>query len=625
VSITLAVSNANPLVDGTVTITATVTDGGQPVPNGTAVEFSGPEGVVLDGDDNSIVKTTTGGVATVTVTSSTVGLARIRATVTNVSRTTDINFVARPVTPTPPNLAPTIVSVNPTTGRPTGGETIRITGTNFRGPLKVLFRLPNQTNPTEVTVVNSSETFIDVITPGVNLGVGQQLVADVIVLTQAGTATENRVERTGAFTFRSERQTPVVFSVTPNSGPVTGNTRVTLVGEGFQEPVQVLFGTAEARVLNVKYGEILVDTPAGRDTSPTGTGPVIGPVDITVRNLTSQTTATLASGFNYKNAMQITGVTITGEARMQIDGTGFVGPVIVVVRTGEGDIGLGQVQVTGSRIIATIPRIIPTNCDAVLEGPIVVTNIVNGDQATGPTYRFSIPVPSIVNVSPTVVTSGTDTSFNVTIVNPLPGTARFTVGGRTVFASAPIDNGNGTATYQVPIPTNITFPTEACGTGGLRRLPVAVDVVYDVSGTTGCADTATGALTINPPTDACVEPPPPPSATVTPAGTPGSCAAFSPDPIVAAGSAAGSANITITNSAAAGARTLTISGATVSGTNGTFGITPTGAGPLAPGSGAVFTVTVDPTAAGAITGTATFTTNDPNRPTITVCLTGNGS
>lgn len=612
VSLVVNVSNASPLVDSSVTVTATVTDNGQPVPNGTAVEFETTSGV-LDGGNTAIVKTTTNGVATVTLTSSTAGLSRVRVTVNNVSRTTDVNFVARPITPTPPNTAPTITSVSPNTGRPAGGETIRINGTNFKTPVKVLFRTPNQTIATEATVVSATDTTIDVITPGVNVGVGQQVVADIIVITQAGTATENRVERTGAFTFRNERLTPNLFSITPNSGPVLGGTRVVLVGDGFQEPVQVLFDTAEARVINVKFDEIIVETPAARDTSADGSGPVLGAVGVTVRNLNSQTSATLAAAFNYKAAMAITGVTVSG-GRMTIDGNGFVGPVIAVVRTGEGDVGLGVVSVTGTKIVATIPTLIPTDCGQVLEGPIVVTNIVNGDSAEGPTFRFSFATPSIVGISPNVVTVGVETSFTVRVANAVPGTTRFTVGGKTLFPTAVADNGDGTVTYTLPVPTNLTFPTEECPAGGTRLASVSVDVVYD-SSVNGCDDTATEALTVNPASTACVVPPAILATSPTSGGT---CAAFTA--VSATDPATGTATITVTNAAPAGSQPLQVTGLVASNVvNGTVvSISPASA-TIAAGASQPFTVTFNPTAAGAFSTDVTISTNVGNT---TVCASG---
>lgn len=500
VVLTLTTTNSSPLVDSTVTITASATIDGAAVPNGTAVEFTS-NGGTLTGGTTSVVRTTTNGSATVTLTSGTTGVIRVSATLNNVTRTIDITFVARPIVTPPPNTAPTISSITPSIVRPSGGEVIRITGTNFRSPVRVLFDT-GQALPVEGQVVGVTETTIDVITPPINLGTGQQQVVDVIVLTQAGSTTEQRVEVTGGITYRNVQLTPVMFTVTPNSGPVTGGTRVTIIGEAFQEPVQVLFDTAEARVLNVTYNQILVETPAARDTAPTGSGTVVGPVTVSVTNINSNKTASLAAAFNYKAAMQITGVTVVsnsdGTARLTIDGIGFVAPLIAVIRTGEGDVSLSQISVAGTRIIAIAPRVIPESCGQDLEGPVVVTNIVNGDTATGPIYRFPGFNPAIVNISPSVITVGTNSTFTVRVFDAVPGVTRFTVGTRTVFPTAATDNGDGSVTFTVPVPTNLVFPTEACPGGGARQLPLEADVTYDSSTSTGCSDVAAGALTINP-------------------------------------------------------------------------------------------------------------------------------
>ena len=388
VSITLNTTNPDPLVSSSVTITATVTLNGAPVPDGTAVEFLSTGGF-LDTASRAIIKTTTGGVATVRLTSSIAGPIRVTATVNNVTRSVDVTFRAEPVTPTPPGTAPSIISINPPVGKPAGGQIVRIVGTNFKPPVRVLFDVGGP-QPIEAFVngVNDAQTEIEAITPAINLGVGQQIEATVIVIAQAGTTTEQRAEFVDGFIFRNEELTPSIFTITPNSGPVTGGTRVSILGEGFQDPVQVLFNTAEARVLNVKFDEILVETPAGRDTNPDGSGTVTGPVVVTVRNIASNTSDSMSDGFFYKAAMQITvaGPTagpFTGGTRISIDGIGFLPPLTVVIRTGEGDVGLQPVSVSGTKIIAITPPVLIENC-AERSGPIVVTNVNNGDQALGP-------------------------------------------------------------------------------------------------------------------------------------------------------------------------------------------------------------------------------------------------
>ncbi len=82
----------------------------------------------------------------------------------------------------------------------------------------------------------------------------------------------------------------------------------------------------------------------------------------------------------------------------------------------------------------------------------------------------------------------------------------------------------------------------------------------------------------------------------------------------------------ITNTAPAGGSSLNITSVTISGTNSAdYTIAPTSASGIAPGSAASFSVTFKPGALGARSATATFTTNDPAHPTLTVCLTGTGT
>lgn len=615
-SLALTASNLTPIEDSTVTITATATNNGAAVPNGTAVEFSSTGGS-LDNNGTAIIKTTTNGAATVTLTSSSTGLVRVTATVNNVTRQIDITFQAGPVVPPVPNTTPTITSVTPAIGRPQGGEVIRIIGTNFKAPVKVLF---NTGGPASVegSVQAVTDTTIDVITPPVNLGAGQQLLADVIVITQAGTVNEQRAERADAFTYENVQLQPVISTISPNSGPVLGGTRVTIFGEGFQDPVQVLFNTAEAKVLTVSFGQILVETPAARDTDPNGSGVVTGPVTVTVRNIKSQTTTSMTAGFHYKAAMQITaagpgGGTTAGGTRVTIEGIGFVSPVVVVIRTGEGDISLQPISVTGTRIVAITPTIIPDNCDANLEGPIVVTNIDNGDQAEGPVFTFTILEPAIVNISPAVITEGVDTFVDVFVANPIPGITRFQIGDKTVFPTATEDLGNGTVRFRVTVPTNIEFPEEDCGTGGTRQAPVDLDITYDAPAD-GCDDTVTGALTVNPADTSCVLPPEP-EANVT-APVPATCPGLT---INAPNNTTNTSGvITIQNT---GTATLSITAATAAPAL-SFTVLPATES-IPAGESRNFTVTFMPNAGGDVVGNVAFTTNDSDEGTINVCVTGN--
>ena len=617
VSLALAASNVSPLVDSTVVMTATVTQNGQPVPNGTAVEFS-VNGGGLDGTSaTSLIKTTTNGVATVSLTSSVAKTVRVRAAINNVAQTVDVTFRDRPVVDPPTGTTPVISSVNPTTGRPSGGQTIRINGDNFDAPVRVLFDIGTGT-PVEAFVVNVTKTTIDVISPAVNLGAGQQLPADVIVITKLGSSAEQRVEAAGAFTFRNEQLTPKISTVTPNSGPVTGNTRVSIFGEGFQAPVQVLFGTAEARVITVQYSEIIVETPEGRNTSPNGSDTVTGPVDVTVRNINSQTTATMSAGFHYKNAIVITaaGPTIgpaSGGTRVTIEGTGFLAPVAVVI----GGVAAQPISVSGTKIIAITSPVQLDGCEDVTE-LISVTNINNGDTAEGPEFTYDVPTPSIFAISDTNPTAGE--TITISVAGALPGNVRFKLGDATVFpSSVSFDPVTGVGIYTVAVPTTLEFQTEACSSGGVegeRQVPLKLDVTY-TNTTTGCEDTASGAITVSPVDTSCVLPAPPDVVFIAPAAAGGCVTA----PSVSAASGTSTATITFRNG---GGQTLVVT----PGPSSNAQFTLDGAAvSIEPNSAGSFVVTFDPAAVGSTSTTIPFTTNDPDagEAAFNICVNGTGT
>lgn len=625
-TLTLTASNANPVVDSIVVITATVAQNGAPAPNGTAVEFVANGGSFSATETvTSILRTTTNGSVTVELRSTVAGPIRVQATVGNVSRTVDVTYKVSPTIPPPTSTAPSITSVTPSVGTPAGGQRVTIVGKNFKIPVRVLFEV-GAALPVEAFVVSATETQIEVLTPSVNLGAGQQFISDIIVITQAGSVSEQRASLADAFTFRNEQLTPRVSTATPNSGPVTGGTRVTLFGDGFQHPVQVLFGAAEAKVVVVEFGQIIVEAPAGRDTSGNGSGVVTGPVDITVRNINSQTQVVLAGGFRYVAAMQITAAgptegVFTGGTRVSIDGIGFVAPVAVTI----GGIAAQPISVTGTKVIAITSGIDLTGC-ADITGPITVTNIVNGDQASGPSFTYRVPQPLIVNVDvddDLAPDADPGDSIGVLVANALPGVNRIRIGDRTVFITATTFNPDGSALFTVTLPTNFTFATEACTVGtedGERFVPLVLDVTY-VNANSGCTDTAEQVLTIIPPDTTCRLPPPPDPPDITQVSpVVGACA--EPDPVVAAGTVSSTTSITFRND---GEQTLTIIRGLITGTEAAdFRVTPSSLS-IEPGASSSFTVTYDPAVAGDSDASVAFSTNDPDEGTVNVCLESSGT
>ena len=496
-NIVLTVSNANPLVNSNVVITATVTQNNQPVPNGTAVQFITSLGTFTDTGGTSTVRTTTNGVATATLTSASAGTATVTATVNNASKQIQVTFSTAPVIPPPPSTSPTITSVNPNTGPPEGGTVVTITGTNFNGPVRVLFDLGNGT-VREGFVSSFTNNQIVVVTPRIDLTTGQTQTADVVVLTQAGTAAEQRVVKSQGFTFTSAVLTPTIRALQPTSGPISGGTRVTILGDGFQQPVQVFFNAAEAQVISVTFNQIIVMSPRASDTAPTGSGVVVGPVDIKVRNVASNKEATFTGGFRYIPKMQITTVNPTsgpfsGGTQITIDGTGFDDPLAVTIGSGTTGVSAQVIRVSATEVVAITPGIQPTGCSDV-PGTITVTNTENGDSADGPAFIFLVRKPLITAISPNPANLGG--SVNITVLNAI-GFARITIGGNIANITGQTPNADGTTTFTVTIPPTVTLNTQACPSGGTTQVPTAFSVTY-TSALTGCTDTSNNGLIVNP-------------------------------------------------------------------------------------------------------------------------------
>jgi len=617
VTIALSASSTQPQVDSSSVITANVTQNGAAVPNGTAVEFTTNLGTFTEANGSSIIRTTTNGVATVTLASSVAGTATVTATVSNVSKTTNVTFNLKPVVTPPPDLTPQITSISPQVGIPQGGQILTITGKNFSNA-KVIFDFGGG-KTVEAFPVSQNSTTIQVLTPSVDLGTGQQKTANVIVINNVGTANEVRVTAPTTFTFQAEVLTPSITTISPASGPIDGGTRVTIFGEGFQAPIQVFFGNAEASLAApVTFNQLVVLAPKAGDTAPAGSGNVTGGVDIKVININSNKSTTSPTQFRYVKQIQVTAVGPTvgpseGGTRIEVNGDGFNDPVTVTTA----GVAANIISVSGSKIIAITSPVALTSCNDVT-GPIGVTNIENGDSATGPTWTYRVAKTAITFVTPQSVTAGGN--VDITVSGQAGGVNKVVLGDQTAFVTSTTVNANGTTTLHVTVPTNFTFPSAVCttsgGIAGTNLGSLKVNIAVTNIGST-CNDTATNGLTVLPSgANPCVVPPPP-SAVVTPGGA--TCADAGSASVGA--SATSTTTITISNT---GGQPLIVSGAAISGANaGDFTISPSNATVTANGA-QTFTITFKPTATGARAATVTFTTNDPVNGTITKCVNGNG-
>ncbi len=141
------------------------------------------------------------------------------------------NVVTFPVViPGSSTVAPIVTDVTVSKGPLAGGNTVTISGNNFVNGAQVSF---GGVAATTVTYVNST-TLTVVVPAGSALG-----LVSVIVTTPAGSNPANLL-----YTYV---QAPSITSISPNSGPIAGNTAVTITGVGFTGTSSVTFGGLDAK------------------------------------------------------------------------------------------------------------------------------------------------------------------------------------------------------------------------------------------------------------------------------------------------------------------------------------------------------------------------------------------
>ncbi|WP_327120539.1 IPT/TIG domain-containing protein [Nocardia sp. NBC_01730] len=139
---------------------------------------------------------------------------------------------------------PTLTGIAPSSGPPSGGTVVVLTGTGLTGATAVSFG----GTPATLFTVNS-DTQITVLTPAHAAG-----TVLVTVTTPGGTS--NGV----AFTYIA---VPILLTVVPNVGPVTGGAVVVLTGTGLTGATAVSFGGTPATLFTVNSDtQITVLTPA---------------------------------------------------------------------------------------------------------------------------------------------------------------------------------------------------------------------------------------------------------------------------------------------------------------------------------------------------------------------------
>lgn len=407
-------------------------------------------------------------------------------------------------------------------------------------------------------------------------------------------------------------QTPKIDAVVPNSSQLAGGTRVTIMGGGFQQPLLVFFGGVEAVLLRITSTQIIVIAPPA---------PEPGRVDVTVININSDTRTTLPAGFRYFAPMTVSRVTPSvgpsaGGTQVRIEGSNFEAPLHLLI----GGLLADPIEVTPTSITAITKRMFLVDACELSTGPVVVTSIESGDRATGASFTVVIPSPQILSVTPSSVAPEDDVEVviaNAEVRQSLLLTRPDDIAYLLPRRETRLDADTVRMTFRVP--RDYLFPKGPCtidGHPGIGPQPFVADVIFTAPDER-CFAHAKQVLTITPkPNTGCI--PHPQANVLAPEATGAAC------PTVVA-SADDVATILFANRAHPSTPPLRVLRAAITGPHAReFTIDPPGYAAVVVGEQAPFRVAFTPEGPGVRRATVTFTTNDPERPTLTVCLIGRG-
>ncbi|MCU1347524.1 MAG: hypothetical protein JWO56_554 [Acidobacteria bacterium] len=266
--------------------------------------------------------------------------------------------------------APTIASVSPSTIDAAGGATVTIAGTNFSNGATVRF---DTLSATGVSFVSATQ--LTAIAPAHAAG----SVAVTVTNPDAQSATSSVTYIVPG---------PSMASVSPASGPNSGGTALTILGNGFLPGATVTIGTRTATAVTVvDSSTITATTPLGPANEQIGIAQ-----DVTVRN-SDGTTATKSGAFIYTLApLTISSISPNvgngaGGTSVTIRGTGFTTSIATSASFG-GAAATALTVVDATTIVLKTPPHANGTADVVLTvGANSVTSLGGFTYAPAPPRR----------------------------------------------------------------------------------------------------------------------------------------------------------------------------------------------------------------------------------------------
>lgn len=195
----------------------------------------------------------------------------------------------------------------------------------------------------------------------------------------------------------------VVTGVTPAEGGTNGGDDIMIMGQGFQDPVRVFFGSIPAEVLAVANDLIRVLSPAGSEGFVT--------VNVTILfGSGDQKTFDFTSGFRYVDQTVVPIVFSVdppsgpneGGTSVAINGENFLNPVQVFFQGRDGRVGADIQSSSAMQIVVSSPTATGFGVNHQNQAvDVVVRNIASGlEGALEGGFRYGDTAPFITSIDP---------------------------------------------------------------------------------------------------------------------------------------------------------------------------------------------------------------------------------
>ena len=366
-------------------------------------------------------------------TSATVNVIRVRTPAHSPGTVDVVQDGAPPTRPTAETKytytgGPQITSITPAFGPDSGGTIVTIVGTGFAGGTLAVSFGGVVVPPADFSQpLGFSDTRIIAKAPP---GAGTQQITVSITIPPLGTFVSPYTTAAN-FTYTTG---PIIHTISPNNGPVTGGTVVTINGTGFLGGATVKFGA------NLSANVLVDSSTSIRAVAPAGAGNV--DIVVTVNGVPSPNTA--ADNFSYTGPT-ITLVTpnggpIAGGNQIAVKGLNFTSGMTVkfgsVVVAPDKVIFVSQNEITVTVPVSATAQSVDIRVTTISgESPIVFEDLY--------TYTNG-PIVDAVNPN-----SGPTTGGTIVIITG----KNFTAGLTVSFGGANVENLNVNSATQITVLT----------------------------------------------------------------------------------------------------------------------------------------------------------------------------